>query len=376
MNILKIFNKKQKPEAQDKTRAIALIVPQNMQRTLGIDLKVWWDAIIKTMDVYYPQWYQLQEVLTKMTFDARLYGVMDKRRLSMLNLDLVYKDAQGNAIEDVCKFIKQPIFRKMLSDIFDAKFYGYTVLQLFNDSNALKYDMYPRTNVNPKRKELLKNKFDFTGENIESFDNMIFFGNESGLGILAIVAKNAILKTNSIADYSQYIERYGMGIEKITYEGNDPSARDQVSKGLDNLGSNGRIEVPQGMNVEVMSPANSSSNDVFDRFVTLQNEEMTIAILGQLMTTEKGANYQAEVQSNVEESIFSADRAWMLDELNTKVKGTLIKLFNIQDGTFMFEETERKDKKALIEEDTLLNQLIPIDKASLYEKYGVTPPAV
>ena len=123
---------------------------------------------------------------------------------------------------------------------------------------------------------------------------------------------------------------------------NDPNIKQQVQYGITNMGSGGQIEVPKGVEIKYDNPASSSNNDLFTQFITSTNEELTILILGQLMTTEKGANYQAGVQRNVEESIFSADRVWMLNVLNWQVKNVLFPMFGFNTaGEFMFEDTDR-----------------------------------
>ena len=67
----------------------------------------------------------------------------------------------------------------------------------------------------------------------------------------------------------------------------------------------------------------------------------------------------------------------MLNVLNWQVKNVLFPMFGFNTaGEFMYEETERKDRKVLIEEDKMLNEIIPLDKAELYEKYGVKAPVI
>jgi phage gp29-like protein len=374
MKLFKIFNRANPTPKREEGRAVTYIIKTMPNRILGLDLKAWWDAVLMAKDVNFPRWYPIQEIYDKVMLDGRLYATIQKRKLALLNLDLVYK-INEQPDEAVNKFIKRPEFYSMLNNIIDTIFRGYTVIQVRNEKGLLQFDVIPREYIQPELRQLLKSKTDFTGEPLEDFNGIIFVGNGQDLGLLSVAAQYAIYKRNGFADFGQYIERYGQPIQQVTYEGNDPNIKQQVQNGITNMGSGGQIEVPKGVEVKYDNPASSSNNDLFTQFLTSNNEELTILILGQLMTTEKGANYQAGVQRNVEESIFSADRVWMLNILNWQVKHIVLPMFGFNvAGEFMYEETERKDRKTLIEEDTALNNLIQLDKSELYEKYGVKVP--
>lgn len=374
MKLFKIFNRSTQLPKREEGRAVTYLIKTMPPRILGLDLKDWWDAVLNARDVNFPKWYPIQEIYDKVMLDGRLYATIQKRKLALLNLDLVYK-VNEQPDEEVNKFVKRPEFYSLLNNLIDTLFRGYTVVQVRNVNNTLQFDVIPREYIQPDLKQLLTSKTNQTGQPLEEFEGIIFVGNGQDLGLLSVAAQYAIYKRNGFADFGQYIERYGQPIQQVTYEGNDPNIRKQIEQGMANLGSGGQMEVPKGVEIKYDNPASSSNNDLFTQFITSTNEELTILILGQLMTTEKGANYQAGVQRNVEESIFSADRVWMLNVLNWQVKNVLFPLFGFNTaGEFMYEETERKDRKTLIEEDTALNQLITLDKNELYEKYGVKAP--
>ena len=162
MNLFKIFNRSAPAAIREEGRAVTYLIKTMPPRILGLDLKDWCDAVLNAKDVNFPKWYPIQEIYDKVMLDGRLYATIQKRKLALLNLDLVYK-VNEEPDEEVNKFVKRPEFYSLLNNLIDTLFRGYTVVQVRNVNNTLQFDVIPREYIQPELRQLLTSKTNQTG---------------------------------------------------------------------------------------------------------------------------------------------------------------------------------------------------------------------
>jgi hypothetical protein len=180
-------------------------------------------------------------------------------------------------------------------------------------------------------------------------------------------------------NWAKYAEKAGNNFEVIKYQGAQPdqSERDRVLLKLANRGANSGTDLPMGVSHEVTNMSSSSQNQLFENQFKALNDEMSKLVLGQTMTTEDGSSQsQAEVHERTQETIFDSDSKNLIDTLNYEFQEIGIKRFDLEPGgDFVYAENMNAQTSEMIEVDTALKALIPLDNDYLYEKYNIPKPS-
>lgn len=115
-----------------------------------------------------------------------------------------------------------------------------------------------------------------------------------------------LLKHFSLEDRANFGEVLGspVWVGKTAHGGTEKQRNTFLSQ-LKGLGKSGKIVLPQGWDLQLVEAAAAGkTGDVFDNQITQSNEEMTIALAGQLVTTEgttgfSSGNVHAEIKQDL-----------------------------------------------------------------------------
>ena len=360
---------------QTGARTIILTQPQRF----FIDMATYMNAIRGAENVDYTRRVKLYDLYSEILMDTHLSSVIEKRRSAFLFTPIVFK-RNGKTDERIKEQLESPWFLELLSDIWDSKLWGFSLFQFYMDKEWLKYDLIPRKHVDPVRKIITRQQADVTGEDWDIFPDLLFIGKPDSLGELAKSAPNVIYKRNTMADWAQFSEIFGMPIRKYTYDGNDDEARRRVLDDAYNEGGAAVYILPEGSNLDfIESSGKTGSTDVYDRFIARLNSELSKQYLGNTLTTEasdKGTQALGTVQQEGEEKINKADEKFILNILNYEMYDIFAAFgFNTKGGKFEFEKIEKVNPKDLLDTVTKLHTLgLPISFDYLYETFGIEKP--
>jgi phage gp29-like protein len=111
-----------------------------------------------------------------------------------------------------------------------------------------------------------------------------------------------LLKHFSMEDRANFSEVLGSPLWLgLTAHNGTQKQRDKFLSQMRAMGKNGKFVLPQGWDLKLVEASSSGkSGDVFDQQIKFSNEEMTIALAGQLVTTEGTSGFS---QGNVHEAI-------------------------------------------------------------------------
>ncbi len=119
-----------------------------------------------------------------------------------------------------------------------------------------------------------------------------------------------LLKHFSMEDRANFGEVLGspVWVGKTAHGGTEKQRNAFLSQ-LRNLGKSGKIVLPQGWDLQLVEAAAAGkTGDVFDNQIQQSNEEMTIALAGQLVTTEGTPGFSAgNVQENIHQNLLRFD---------------------------------------------------------------------
>ncbi len=349
-------------------------------KRFGIDIATYIQAIKSADNVDWSRRYKMYDMYLDILTDPHLLSVINKRKSALVSAPIIFQRA-GIPDDKINEQLKSPWFYNYLYDLFDTLLFGISLFQFQRDKQGwIDYTMVDRKHIDPIHYQILRNQTDITGTSWDEYYNLLFVGNKYDLGLLVSAAPYVIYKRNTMGDWSQFSEIFGMPIREYTYDGADEEARTQVMNDAYNQGGAGVYIHPKDCNLELKESANKTgSAELYDKLVDRCNSEISKLILGNTLTTEsndKGTQALGTVQEHGENALKIADRNYILNILNYNMSDIFSALgINTQGGEFIYQETEDKDpEKQLRIIEGLYNMGLKIDEDSLYEMFGVKKP--
>lgn len=267
--------------------------------------------------------------------DPQIHALLQKRTLALVSKSWRIEPASDSAIdvkaaELVQKQLKQMNFVKLCMKLLDANLKGFSVAEIMwehiggeivakqvrsrnQNRFAFATDSSLRllTTKNPsKGEEVPLNKFivHTFGEKDE---------NPYGIGLGSKLYWIALFKRQSIKFWLIYSEKFGNPTAVGKYKnGTDAAERKNLMDALRALSNDTAVTVPESMTVELLEAKRSGSFETYEKMCTYMDKQMSIAVLGETMTTDvgsAGSKAAGQVHNEIRLEIVKAD-AIMLDE--------------------------------------------------------------
>jgi len=350
---------------QSRPNVIMLTQP----RRFGIDIADYTAAIRTAENVDFPRRYKLYDMYADILMDSHLSCVIEKRRNAVLCSDIEFR-RDGKPDDKVNEQIRSPWFSRLVSDIIDSRFWGFTLCQFFKDGEWIDYNLIPRKHADPVRRIILRHQTDITGIAWDEYPDLLFVGRPDDLGLLAKAAPWVIYKRNTTGDWSQFSEIFGMPIQEYTYDTDDEGSRERAISDAANVGSLATFVHGKDTSLNLIEAGNKTgSADVYERLCesTLTTE-----------SSDTGTQALGTVHKKGEDKITQSDRLYVLDVLNYEAAEILARMgIDTAGGEFCFPEKKDLDPTSKI---NILTQLrtgfnLPVDDDYLYEEFGISKPA-
>lgn len=323
---------------------------------------------------------RLYDMYESALLDLHLTGVINKRLVGVSRIPIEFR-RDGAPDKKVNTQLRSPWFRRFVKDILWSKFWGFSLFQFYRDGDWISYDLIDRKHYDPVRKEILRYETDNSGIPIEEFRNMLYVGDgPRELGLLAKIVPMVLYKRGDMGDWAQFCQVFGIPIREYTYDAGDEQARQRLLQDARNQGANAVYIHPKDSALNLIEAANKSGTvDLYERFKDACNTEISIAVLGNTLTTDSKANgTQAlgTVHKDEEEQQKEDDRDFVLDVLNFDMADIFASLgINTAGGEFVYVKS-RNIRKA--EQITIVRELnsmgLPISDDYLYETFEIDRP--
>lgn len=361
---------------QKKPNVIVLTQPKRF----GLDIADYMSAIRAAENVDFSRRYKLYDLYSDILMDTHLTCVIEKRKNAVLCSDIEFQ-VNGKPDETVNEQIRSPWFNKLIGDIIDAKFWGFSLCQFYKEGEWVDYDLVPRKHVDPIKKLILRHQTDVTGLPWDKYTDLLFIGSSSDLGLLAKAAPWVIYKRNTTGDWSQFSEIFGMPIQEYIYDSDDEESRQRAMEDAANTGSLAQFFHAKDTEFKLTEAGNKTgSADVYERLCERCNNEISKLVLGNTLTTEsseKGTQALGTVHKKVEDKVAQADKNYVLNVLNYDMSDIFARMgINTAGGVFCFPEKKEIDSTTKLNIITTLksNFNLPVSDDYLYEEFGVEKP--
>ncbi len=369
--------KAKKTKTPKKDTIIQQITVTQIRRATQ-DIDSWRSAIRSAESVYFPKRTMLYDLYNEILLDGHLTAVMEKRKLSILNSPLVFIE-DGNVNDEITPLTSTESFMNILSYMIESKFWGHSLIELNFDNGELIPVLIPRKHVIPEKGIIVRYQTEITGFNYREYpytNYLIEVGEKDSLGLMMKAAQYVIYKRGGFGDWAQYTELFGMPFRIAKYDGYDDKTRADLETALKQAGSAAYVVIPKEADLQFIQNNTVGSTILYDMLINTCNRELSKLILGQTMTTEAGGSMaQAKVHAEVEKQIHLADKLFVKNVLNDKLRPLLqMHGYNVGKGKFIFLEKENIDKKTKLDMDLKLAQKIKIDDSYFYENYDIPLP--
>lgn len=315
------------------------------------------------------------------TTDGHLSGIIQKR-LSAVARERFEFQRDGKPVDEVNAQIRSPWFRSFIKEAVNSKLWGFTLCQFKRDEKGwITFELIDRKHFDPVKRQVLLYETDVTGVPLEAFDNcLVICDDPRGLGALATCAPYALYKRGNIGDWAQFCQIFGMPIREYTYEAGDEEARKRLLADAKLQGANAVYIHPKdsGMSLHE-AQGKSGTNDLYERFTANCNDEMSIAILGNTLTTKSdtnGTQALGTVQAKEQMKITQDDVQFILDLLNYDMADIFASLgVDTSNGEFVCVEQKFQDKQVQINVVSKLKEMgLPMSDDYLYKTFDVEKP--
>lgn len=324
---------------------------------------------------------ELAEVMEEL--DLHYQGVLGTRKRAVAQIGITLEPATDDqAGEDQVAFLNQFFAREELADelfdVLDAAGKGFSVTEIL-------WDMSENQWLPARLAWRFPRWFDFdqdTGTQLMQREQggayqplapykylTLTMKAKSGLPMRGGLARSAawgwMFKNYGMKDWVRFVEAYGQPIRVGRYRP-DASQEDQdtLYRAVLNVAADAACILPEGMNIEFVTDNNPTGrSDVYKDLMAYIDNKISIATLGQTLTTEPGesGSYSlGQVHNLVRGDIEMADAALLAQALRRDLVKPIIDLnFGVQDAypKVIIERPQAYDKKEIAE---TLSILVPM----------------
>jgi SPP1 gp7 family putative phage head morphogenesis protein len=368
---------------------LAQITVVNQPVTVGIvergnqSVQKWISAVKQAENLMFPQRRELYVNYLDITIDGHLRSMIEKRVRAVKTTPFEWSGLENDKL---IENFGSGWFHECIDLIMSRKFWGPTLIEhsLGPDGLVAAAELIPRQNVKPEKGLISIDGYSDSGfpyREGELVNYILEVGKPRELGLLANLGPYVLMKRNNLSDFARYNEMFGIDMRVYEYEPTKPTARAEMEKQAKDQGSAAYIIIPKGGGQVTFPTSNKQSSAyAFDKFHAIMNEEITICVLGQTLTTsvgDSGSRALGDVQMSVEKAINLEDRLEVEMIVNYKLRPNILiphgyELQNIKGKFKTADEISREKKLELWIK--LYESGAPIAEEDFYKEFGIQPP--
>lgn len=347
-------------------------------------IQTWVSNVRSAERVLNPNWRYLFNTYLDIDIDLHLDSVVDKRIRALKNVPFEWPTLEDGRIKDN---LQSPWFYQFLSDIGKSIFWGYGVEEfvLGDDGLIAEAVEIPRQNIVPHKKLIVRRSwgdesgaFPYTEPPYNNY--MLEIGKPTWLGKYMKIAPLVLLKRGNLSDFARFNEMFGFPMRIYEYDPHDPTARSECEKQAKAHGAAAYIIMPKGTTVQLADANKGGSQEAFSKLHQILNDEITIGVLGQTLTTSTtgvGSNALGKVHSGVELDIALEDRTMVELLINYSFRNNILipHGYPLQDVKGCFKLTEEVEMEKKINMWLMaIDRGVQIAEEDFYEEFGIPFP--
>jgi hypothetical protein len=348
------------------------------------NIERWRQAIQYAQNPVLPQRILLYRVYDEVDLDNHITACIELRkdRIKAVNFNLLDNNPNsinyGKPFVEESKLFEQDWFYKLIDYWVDAKFWGYTLIQIwgYDEKYKLAIEKLDYKYIIPERKEFKQHVYDINGISYNEpyyLDWLIEIGKNTDMGLFMPMGVNALTKRFAEQNWTQYSETFGMPITFYHTDDQRPEEIAKIETWLKDLSARGYAIAKKDDTLEfVESNGGNGSYSLFKEQIDHLNTEMACVILGaDYIDNKSGSHAQSKTkdrQANIKtNSDLREIEIWTNEHIIPKLKD---KGFPIPDNAYF-----KFDRQLSAEEQLTIDQVLlsyyEIPDEYITDKYGV-----
>lgn len=347
--------------------------------------------------------------------DAHIGGVCQTRKLTIASKNWRVNCKNESIRKFICDNLKKINLINLMTDIIEAQIQGVSVFEItldyngkwmLNDISIIPNHLVVFDDINNEYKFLDITKIDANMLRTIGYSTLDARVDLSRLPLINI-HKEKILEVHSldgnaqngfsngcidaliwayffksygIKDYAVYLERFAMPPIIGTYDpfNADSATKNNLANAVKNFGNLFYATFPNTCEIKTPFDVNAASNDVYKTFIEYWNEQTSIRVIGQTLTTKTGSTGSyaaAKIHDTVRKDILAADMLLVKNTM-TELLQRIVRLnFGLEDYEIEFSFIEERDMdylKTASEVYKNLNELgYKIDSNEIKSVFGI-----
>lgn len=339
------------------------------------------NAIKAAENIRNPRRKQYYDICHDIALDGTLSSVMGKRIRAIKTSPFEWDGLEN---DNIIQNFKAPWFFDTLGLIAERKFLGTTLIQhTIENGLYTAADLIPRQMVRPEYGVItqqiygdIKNGIYYREREYEPY--ILEVGKPDELGLFKVLAPYVLLKRDNLSFFAIFNEMFGMPFRVYTYDPRNPDSRSQIQSQAASQGAEAYIILPEGSNVDFKEANKAGASQTFGDLHKILNDEITISVLGQLLTTStdgKGSYALGNVHKAVEEGINIEDMIETEYIINYQLKPKMISHgYPLEGINGKFKAVERLSKEVKVKIWSEINKNSPISYEDWWNEFGIPHP--
>lgn len=272
--------------------------------------------------------------------DSHVVGCMNSRKAGTLSLKwtLDQNNADKKMYETLNSIFKNWPMSDIIAEMLNATFFGYQPAEVIWERNKGQWlpkefvpkdvDWFRWSDINELRYLTKRNMV--TGEPVPNYKFVVARYHASyerpyGRPLGSSVYWPVKFRHSGLRFWTEFCEKFGQPWLKASYPLGTQQVRIQeMMSMIQDTIRDGIVAFPSEFGVESMKMNDASSADIFQKFISEMNEEISIAILGQTLTTSTsksggGAYALGKVHAGIRKDIVDEDRITIERVFNTLI---------------------------------------------------------
>ncbi len=307
-----ISNEEVKRADRKRQRNIQKDIRKQTLYRITASINMWQQARKTAENLLTPNNTELLRVYKDIEVDSHLHALMQTIRLKTMANSFSIVDENGEIDKESTKMFQKMWFRKIIKEKVDAKFYGFSLMQLGDIVNGCfsSSTLVPRHYVVQQLGGIKKNlgSTDLIYFNDPKYKNwLVPIGDTDDLGILDKAAPLVIKKKEVLSAWSEAAEIFGMPLRYMKTKISDDDKREEAEGLMEDLGGSAWAVIDEDDEIVFAQTSRTDISNMYNSFVERINSELSKLVLLQTGTTDEKSHVGAAgVMENVLKSLIES----------------------------------------------------------------------
>lgn len=367
----KVKSKKSTAPTSDRSTYTSKIAPKAISRTRS-DTASWKQALRQADNVDEPRQTRLMTLFDDIMLDGHLTSQIALRYSAIESAPFALY--RGTERADETELIQTTFISELIGHVFQSIFFGHSLCEIDLKDGVYSTKLIPRTNVVPKRGELLLSDSakPINYREVREYGSWIMeFGKPDDYGLLNKAVPYALFKRFSMSCWSELCEIYGIPPRYIKTDTLDSAAMDRAESMLRDMGAAAWFIIDTNEDFQFAKGADTNG-DVYKNLISLCNNEMSLLISGAVIgqDTVNGSNSKEKTSLELLERINASDKRMIERAFKDIIIPALVHIGYLPAGLVLKYEKE-EDLTRLFEmvEKVLKHKNVPNEY--IKEKFGI-----